>query len=286
MKTILVPTDFSEQAENALDLASQIAQKQEGKIILLNVIEPIKSYVAATDGMYIDTSVEQKYIDYLKDNAKNHLDGLIKKFPHVQIEPRVTLGPIFSSINEVIASHQATLIVMGTQGVSGLDELLIGSNTEKVVRTATCPVLTVRGKLENITLKDIAFATDFNAAHVKIVEDLKQYQAFFGSHIHLLFVNVPNDFSTHRDIVRKKNQFVEQSGLENYTFHVYDEINEENGIIYFAEDNDMDMIVVATRQRTGLAHLISGSIAEDVVNHADRPVMTFGTKYLKKHQEA
>ncbi|NJO03488.1 MAG: universal stress protein [Bacteroidia bacterium] len=70
--------------------------------------------------------------------------------------------------------------------------------------------------------------------------------------------------------------------MENYSFHIYNELNEENGIIYFAEDMHADLIAVITHQRTGLAHLISGSIAEDVVNHANRPVLTFGLKYISQ----
>jgi nucleotide-binding universal stress UspA family protein len=69
---------------------------------------------------------------------------------------------------------------------------------------------------------------------------------------------------------------VQKHGLENYTMEIYNESTEEDGIIYFAEDIDADMIALATHGRTGLKHLLSGSIAEDVVNHAQRPVWTCG----------
>jgi nucleotide-binding universal stress UspA family protein len=74
------------------------------------------------------------------------------------------------------------------------------------------------------------------------------------------------------------NEFVQKYQLTNYTFTVYDDNTEEDGIIHFAEEINADIIAVATHGRTGLAHLLSGSIAEDIVNHANRPVLTFNLK--------
>ncbi|NJL13728.1 MAG: universal stress protein [Microscillaceae bacterium] len=117
---------------------------------------------------------------------------------------------------------------------------------------------------------------------LRVLEDLQAFREILGAHLHLLYVNVPNDFYTHREIHQRKEAFLAEAHLGEVSFHIYNEVNEENGILYFAEDHQLDMIVVATHQRTGLAHLISGSIAEDVVNHAKRPVLTFGLKYRHK----
>jgi nucleotide-binding universal stress UspA family protein len=284
MKTILVPTDFSEFAENAMLLAAQLAQKVEGKLILLHVIEPIKSYIGATDGMYINASVEQKYIDYLNENAQIKLQEVAKNIQvqGIQVETAVKLGTIYTAIQEYQTTDEIDLIVMGTRGASGIDEVLIGSNTEKIVRTAQVPVLTVREKLANINFQNMVFATNFEINQAIALQELQKLQALFDAHIHILYVNVPNDFYTQREIEKKKNAFLQEVSLQNHSFHIYSDLNEENGIIAFAEDKNMDMIAVATHQRTGLAHLISGSIAEDVVNHAKIPVITFGAKYLKK----
>ena len=286
MKKILVPTDFSEPANNALTLAAQIAKRTDAKIYLLHIVEPIKSYVAATDGMYIDASVEQKYIDYLKDNAKEQLNKVTKveDFQGIEHEKLVALGTIFSTINEHIDRYDIDLLIMGTQGVSGLDELLIGSNTEKVVRTAHCPVLTVKNKADLDQLNKMIFATNFKKDHLVVVKHLKEFAKMFDADLTLLYVNVPNDFYTERQILRKMEEFMAEADIDDFKFHIYSELNEENGMIHYAEDQNIDLIAVATHQRSGLAHLISGSIAEDVVNHSTRPVLTFGLKYLKKRK--
>lgn len=283
MKNILVPTDFSEAAQSALNLAVQVAKKTNARITLLHAIEPVTSYVAATDGMYIDVSVEKKYIDYLREGTQVRVEELLRdeKYKEVEIKPLVTLSALFAAIHEQEEKSEVDLVIMGTQGTSGLDELLIGSNTEKVVRTSKVPVFTIRKEPDNFEFKKIVFATNFDLKHKPALKTIQKFQELFGAHLYLLCVNVPGNFYTEREILKKKEAFLEGTSLQNYSFHVYHELNEENGVIYFAEDHEMDMIVMATHQRTGFAHLISGSIAEDVVNHAKRPVLTFGLKYIR-----
>jgi nucleotide-binding universal stress UspA family protein len=72
--------------------------------------------------------------------------------------------------------------------------------------------------------------------------------------------------------------FAKKLKLENYTLNIFNDYSEEEGIIRFSESINADMIAMATHGRKGFAHVLVGSIAEDVVNHAKRPVLTFVTK--------
>jgi nucleotide-binding universal stress UspA family protein len=76
-------------------------------------------------------------------------------------------------------------------------------------------------------------------------------------------------------------EFVNRYQLDNYQFTIYNDDSEEKGIIHFSEEVNADVIAVATHGRTGLSHLLSGSIAEDIVNHANRPVLTINLKGLE-----
>ena len=80
---------------------------------------------------------------------------------------------------------------------------------------------------------------------------------------------------TDREVKRSMDAYIAAHELENYTTNTYDDVAEEDGIVAFAEDRNMDMIAIATHGRTGFLHLLSGSVAEDVVNHSRRPVWTF-----------
>lgn len=282
MKKIVVPTDFSEQAENALSVAVQIAKKTGGEVIILNIIEPMQSYVAAADGMYIDVSVEQKYIEFLYENARKRLEEIVKSntLDYDKISTRVAIGSVFQQINLVVEEVKADLIVMGTSGATGLEEVLIGSNTEKVVRTATCPVLAIKEKVKDFSVRRILLPTQFDSKQIPVMKEIQKLQDVFGAELYLLFVNSPVEFFTNKEIYQKKEDFMSKVNLSKYQFQIYSELNEEKGIIYFADEINADMIIIATHQRTGLSHLFSGSVAEDLVNHCRRPVLTYGLKHL------
>ena len=281
MKTILVPTDFSEQARNATKLAAEIARRGNAKILLVNVIEGARNFSFNTMGEGAEPVGEEAfYINKLIEVQKQHLkdsaaDELLKG---LTVETILEMGNPYQGISNVIAEHKADLLIMGTQGSSGLDEILIGSNTEKVVRYAKCPVITVKDEVSLSDIQNIVYATDLTTDQSKFISHIKSIQALTGAKLHLLKVNTPNHFYTQRQMKDKFKKFIDQNGLEEVTVNIYNEATEEDGILYFAEDLGSCMIAIATHGRTGLLHLLTGSIAEDLVNHATIPVMTLSMK--------
>ena len=287
MKKILVPTDFSEQAGYALDLAYDIANLSEAEIILLNVLDipgasfaPSGSSFNVMGGPTYGTDFDNVYVVQLHNKTKEKLEDIINqdRFKDLSISYKLQLGNPYHSISEEIVENDVNLVIMGTKGTSGVEEVLIGSNTEKVVRLAKCPVITVKQKVRASTIKNIVFASNFTEEEDNVMEELKKLQQLFDAKLHLVKINTPNNFETHRQIKKEVETFVEKYELENYTINIYDDVVEEDGIIYFADDIDADMIALATHGRTGFMHLLSGSIAEDVVNHAKRPVWTYTLK--------
>ncbi len=284
MKTILVPTDFSDQANNALDLAVQIAKRCNAKIHVVNVIEGIRDFSFDTMGEGSSAMGEEAFIiKKLIEQVKQRLAELTSKedFNGVSIETEVEMGSAYESISKVIARHDADLLVMGTRGMSGLDEVLIGSNTEKVVRYAKCPVITVKKKANLEEIKNIVFATNLAEDQKDLIAKLKEIQKITGATLHLVKVNTPNHFHTQRHMQEEFKHFIAQHDLSNTTTSIYNESTEEDGILYFAEDLGACMIALGTHGRTGLLHLLSGSIAEDLVNHANIPVWTLSMKKRK-----
>jgi nucleotide-binding universal stress UspA family protein len=282
MKKILVPTDFSEQAENALKVACEIASKGAAEIHLLHVLDVSMGggYGFNTMAEPNSSTMDQVYILQLRDVTSRRLIDIAQKYssPGYKIVPEVLVGNVFSSINTRAEESQADLIIMGTKGSSGLEEFFIGSNTEKIVRRATCPVLSVKNLTPGFSIKKIVFASNFESDQLVAVSKLKRFQEIFNAEVYLVYINVPNNFVNTRVIRSRMNDFVQKYKLTNYNFTIYDDNTEEEGIIHFAEEINADIIAVATHGRTGMAHLLSGSIAEDIVNHANRPVLTFNLK--------
>lgn len=285
MKKILVPVDFSKPAMNAAEVGADIARKSGAQLILLHVIEEIVGDSINVEGeVGGGNSWEDKVFTVkLIETAKKQMAKLMEdaRFEGVRTKSELRLGTPYHGMNSIIIDHKVDLVVMGTSGRSDLEEMIIGSNTEKVVRTAHCPVLTVHNKPASKDFKNIVYATGMDKDEEVFSRIVRTTQKLYDSTIHLVRVNTPGNFQ--RDVVVKKYMadYAKKLQLKNFTVNVFNDITEEEGIIYFAESIGADLIAMATHGRTGFAHVLAGSIAEDVVSHSKRPVLTFVTKHRK-----
>ncbi len=285
MKKILVPTDFSKVAGYAAEVAASIARKSGAEINLLHVIEEgSRDSFRVTGEMKLGNMEERLFMMKLIERAKKQMAKLQNDaiFKDVKVKAELRIGSPFHGMRSIIEEQKVDLVVMGTTGTTGWAESIIGSNTEKVVRHARCPVLTVQKKPASLDFKNIVYATAMNRDEEVFSRIVKRAQEMYNSTIHLVRVNTPGNFQ--RDAVVKKymQDFAKKLQLKNYTINVFNDITEEEGIIYFADSINADMIAMATHGRTGFAHVLAGSIAEDVVNHSKRPVLTFVVKHRKK----
>jgi nucleotide-binding universal stress UspA family protein len=286
MKKILVPTDFSKPATIALDVAAEIAAKAGAELTLLHVIEEAVANSMNVEGQVVaDAGWEEKLFTMkLIEKGKKQMAKLLEspKLKGLKVKDELRVGSPYHGMNAIITEKKVDLVVMGTSGRSDLEQMIIGSNTEKVVRTAHCPVLTLHTKPATTNFKSIVYATSMDKQEETFSRVVRTTQRLYDSTIHLVRINTPGNFQ--RDAVVKKymQDFAKRLQLKNYTLNVFNDVNEEEGIVYFADSINADLIAMSTHGRTGFAHVLAGSIAEDVVNHARRPVLTFVTKHRKK----
>ncbi len=286
MKKILVPTDFSKAATIAVDVALDIAKRSGAELTLLHVIEEsVGGSFSVTGEVNRNAGWEDKLFTMrLIEKAKKQIAKIIEdpKFDKVKVRQELRVGSPYHGMNAIITEKKVDLVVMGTAGRSDLKQMIIGSNTEKVVRTAHCPVLTMHNKPASKNFKDIVYATGMNKNEEVFSRIVRTTQKMYDSTIHLVRVNTPGNFQ--RDVIVKKymEDFAKKLQLKNYTINVFNDVTEEEGIIYFANSINADLIAMATSGRTGFAHVLAGSIAEDVVRQSKRPpVLTFVTKHHK-----
>lgn len=281
MKKILVPTDFSKTSLTALDVAFDIAKKSGASIFLLNVVEEAGKDSTRITGEWQKADWEEKLFIYkLLERAENQLTKVVQdaKYDAVKMIGELRLGNPFHGMNSIIAEQKVDLVVMGTRGVTNLETMLIGTNTERVVRNSSCPILTVHKKPASTDFKNIVYATAMSKDEEIFSRIVKKTQRYYDSTIHLLRVNTPGDFQRDKIVKDYMFKFAKSLQLKNYTINVYNDLTEEEGIQYFADSIDADMIAMATHGRTGFAHVIAGSIAESVVKMASRPVLTYVVK--------
>jgi nucleotide-binding universal stress UspA family protein len=283
MKKILVPTDFSKPATIASEVAVDIARRAGAEVVLLHVIEGAAEGSVNIGGETTYGGNWEDKIFNLKliEKAKKQITKLTEdsKFEGVKLRTELRLGTPFHGMNAIITEHKVDLVVMGTSGRSDLEQMIIGSNTEKVVRQSHCPVLTVHNKPASKEFKDIVYATSMNKDEEVFSKIVRRTQQIYDSTVHLVRINTPGNFQ--RDAVVKKymQDFAKKLQLKNFTLNVFNDLTEEEGIIYFADSINADLVAMATHGRTGFAHVLAGSIAEDVVSHSKRPVLTFVTKH-------
>lgn len=272
MKRILVPTDFSKHAEYALKVAAQIAKKNDGEIFLVHMLE-----LPTSGNDALSTAHEIPELMLFKNAAINKLDSIMNAdyLEGIKVSKIIQFEMAFDGIVKNGKAHNADLIIMGSHGASGFQEMFIGSNTEKVVRNSDIPVLVIKGDKEVFSAKKFVFASDFSDEAKKPFEKALSFANGFGAHLHLVNINTPNNFKSTKVAEKIMKEFLNGIDVSNISTHIYNDVNVEKGILHFAKSIDADIIGMSTHGRKGLAHFFNGSISEDLVNHAKRPVITF-----------
>jgi nucleotide-binding universal stress UspA family protein len=272
MKKILIPTDFSKYADEAIEVGAQIAKKNDSEIILIHMLELPGQMNDAITGA---TSIPE--IMLFKRKAEETLKN-IKNRPYlagVKVTEVVRLDGAYHGINNYNKQHDIDLIIMGSHGATGINEILVGSNTEKVVRQSETPVLVIKNKINDFKIQNIVFASDFSNEIKKPFQKVIDFAKLFESKLNLVMICTPNSFKSTSAARKIISDFVADFNMPEYSFEIYNENNIEKGIINYANEKDADLVAFGTHGRTGLNHFFSGSISEDLVNHAQKPVLTF-----------
>lgn len=275
MKKIIVPIDFSEYSEFALEAAAMLAKTHKAELLVLHMLEMSDTLLNNSDNeqnaktIFFLKIAEQKFNDFLN---KPYLEGIV-------VTPIVKRLKVFSEVNDVAKAQQADLIVMGSQGSSGMKEIFIGSNTEKVVRHSEIPVLVIKHNPVLMDFETVVFASDFEEHSIKAYVNASRMFDLLHVKMSLLHVNLPNEsFRNSFETEKKVAHFLKMADGNLDKLKAVNYISDysvEAGILNYSNAIGADLIAVATHGKKGIAHFFEGSISEDVANHSTLPVMTF-----------
>ncbi len=274
MKNILVPIDFSVQAEYAAKVAAKIAKTTNAKIFLLHMLELPTGIIDPSS--HSTSSNTPTSLLFLKRAYKKFEEFKRSSFLRdIQMEESVLFHKAYDGIIEESKKHEIDLIVMGSKGTSGLEEMLVGSNTEKVVRNSNVPVLVIKNDVKDFKVENIVFASNFKFQNRVSFQKILNFAALFEAKLHLLKINTIHNFETTKESSDAIRNFINEFDLGDYTLNIYNDKSIEAGILNFSQVINTDVIVLNTHGRRGLAHLFSSSIGEGLSNHAQLPVATF-----------
>ena len=271
---IIVPVDFSEFSEYALEVAANLARTLNAEILVVHLMAMDKIHLNSSESVLVYDSeihlklIKSKFELFLK---KPYLSGI--KYSHIIQEYKN-----FTELNAIAEDFICDMVVMGSHGSSGLREMFIGSNTEKIVRTSQIPVLVIKNRTENFVVDKVVFACNFSMEFLPSFKKLLIWLEPFSAKLQLLHVNTPDNFSRRSELEEKIFKFLLQAEVEDIsifdTVAYYDDATVEDGIFSYCYKYEADLVAIPTHGRVGLSHYFNRSIGEHLVNHSDIPILT------------
>ncbi|MHB1177687.1 MAG: universal stress protein [Daejeonella sp.] len=267
---ILIPTDFSKVSEQAFLMVDVLSRRIPLKIHLLHVIEANNSVISENLNEVSDKlTIEKKEQEALRQFNILRETGL-------NFDPHIKIGLLTDQIHFASSEIGVDLVIMGTNGAHGFMEKVSGSEAQHVVRYLDVPVITLKSTTSINNLKNILLVADFEYFGKGIqINLIKEIGEAFGSTIHLLQILKEGDEAYTDQIESQMKFFADEHQLEQFEIHLHRDHKVTDGVRDFNRESEMDLVCIRTNGRKGLNHLLFGSIAERLVNHCQKPLLTF-----------
>jgi len=275
MKNIVVPTDFSDNAWNALQYALSLFKKTKCTFYIFHVNPKIHNEYG--DGIALESpEIVAKII--LKE-SKERLQAVLNDLERLPLNPKhkfitkAVYGFFTDSINKLIADKKIDLIIMGTKGASGLKKVTMGSNTGDVITKVKCPILAVPENAVYNRPKTIAFPTDYHLHYnIKVLEDLKELALMHNASLNFVYISKKGEELSREQL--KNQQFLSDyfTGMNHTTHHINGQ-NLETTIQQFTESRGVDMIVMVAKNLNFLQRILFRPSVEKISYHTKIPFL-------------
>lgn len=273
MKKILCPTDFSEYARNGINYANEIAKKNNAELILCHTYfyPPLTNEFGPYDNpeliRYSDADAREKLQEIAADLRKSDRNsGAAYKFI-------VRNGFLLDEITRVVEEENIDLVVMGTEGAEGLDEMLFGSLSGTVLSKVTCPVLVVPKEAAYHPLKEIIYATDLKNEDEESIRYVARLAELFEAHIAFLNIQKEEPEDVKKVISYALKNLLNRSSYDNMSFHMIEGEGKMEELIKFAGRRKADLVVMSTYKRNFLQKIAHRSLTKRMAYHSNIPVL-------------
>lgn len=269
---ILIPTDFSIQAEYAYLMVKKLEEKTPVDIHFLHVMNVPDTVTMDVNGN-IQTcgEIDVKYVIQHKEIAERKLADL-KSIYGNNINSHFVLGKVTDGILNFAEFNHFDLIVMGTKGAWGLKEKLSGSETQIIARKSKIPVLSLMCDRSDLNIKNILLVHNFSLPAKEDLQLIHKLVKAFNTKFHLLQIT-SGKVDTEKALVESNmKMFAALNHINNYECHILNDKDVENGVIHFNQINNMDLICIGTYGKGGLFHQ---SATEKLINHLYKPIISF-----------
>lgn len=274
MNKIVVPVDFGEQAQIAIEQAAHLAKMISAEITLVYVME---------SGGFLSRFVSKGQDEEMRKEIDSKLDELIdqvQKDHGVKCDRVIAHGSVYDKVAEVADMLSAKFIVMGTNGSTGARKRFIGSNTLRIVRESKVPVITIKGKHHRDGCKNIVVPLDLTKETREKVNKAMEFAKMYGADIRIVSVLFTTDEFIVNRLTRQLSQvkaYVEKHSTR-CTAEIIKGIKGEESlgqiIVDYANKVEGDLLLIMTQQEQDITDLFIGSAAQEIINKSDIPVLS------------
>lgn len=275
MKQILLPTDFSDNSWNAISYAVHLFKGDECTFHVFNAYTPTIYKVDYA----LEYPSEYGYIDKAEDESKEELDKLLAKISKVKTKSSkhtfktyARFESISSLISEFLKSLEIDLIVMGTQGATGAKEVLFGSTTVHVLKSAKCPVLAIPSNFSYENPHEILFPTDlnvsFNSSQLSILKEIVTHH-----HARLNAMHVSSGYELSNS--QKQNQQLLEDIFKHsaYLFHNIKTMSVTEAINEFQIKNKTNLLVMINNKHSFFQNIFFKNTITQIGFHLKTPFL-------------
>ncbi|MBC5994369.1 universal stress protein [Pontibacter cellulosilyticus] len=271
---VMVPVDFTPVSFKAIELLGFLMDKTPIDTQLVHVIQ-----VNAADWAGTSESSETIDKEEIKAQEQKATQAFAELRKHVDFTftTEILYGGLTTSLAKYADQNQPDLVIMGTEGADGWYEKISGSEAQHVVRHTHVPVITVHQHASITDVHNILWVADFEAEKqpAQSISTIKTLQQLFGAKLHLLQIVEKEDKLKEQRILESMEKFANELQLQNYELYLRRDYKVPAGVRNFNQETEMDLVVIGTHARKGFSHIFYGSIAETLVNHCIRPLLTY-----------
>lgn len=271
---IMVPVDFTPVSFRAIEFLAFLMDKTPINTYLVHVIEVNSAeWAGSVDASETLNKGELKQKQQLAEQKFTEL----KKHVDFSFTSEVLFGGLTTTLAHYANTKSIDLVIMGTEGADGWLEKVSGSEAQHVVRYTNIPVITIHKNAAITPIQNLLWVADFEAEKQpeQSVAIIKMLQQLFHAKLHLLQIVDKEDEAKAQQLKHNMQVFTEQLNLQNYELHLHHNYKVPAGVRSFNEVSEMDLVLIGTHGRKGISHLFYGSVAETLVNHCIRPLMTY-----------
>mgnify|MGYP003737374193 CR=1 FL=1 len=284
IKSILIPTDFSESSDNALNVGIAIAERHKAEIILLHVIDRF-AYLQPAE-VFLPDVRPLPDINYMIENRIKEFAENIKKKTGLEVKGKVRSGQPFEQICRLAFEEEVSMIVIASHGSGGLRGLFMGSEAYRVVKNATCPVLTIPGKWKDKEFNKVLFPVRLIPGALEKYIYSRPIIEKNNSELYLLGLTDTKDAENKEELdqlVYKLKVQLQNDRIRYQTSYCKgDDFPDE--VIKKAKELGIDLIILTANIDTNWKNFFIGPFVQQVINHSNNPVLSIKPSYTSKEQ--